>query len=61
MKTVTKDQFVSMLDAAGIADAQKQRLHAEFEKRHPQAHQAFLEWLGVSAQEITAIREHARK
>lgn len=61
MTHVTKHQFVSLLNEAGITDAQKHRLHQVFEQQHPEAHQAFLEWLGVPAEEVRAIREHARK
>jgi len=61
MKTITKDQFVAVLNAAGITDAQKHRLHAEFEARHPQAHEAFLQWLGIAPAEVRATRERSRK
>lgn len=61
MHTVTKDQFVAVLDAAGVSEAQKHRLHAEFEQRYPQGHQQFLEWLGLTPQEVTAVRERSRR
>ncbi|HUL53344.1 MAG TPA: hypothetical protein VLT83_08050 [Opitutaceae bacterium] len=61
MKTITKDQFVALLDEAGITDAQKHRLHALFEARHPEGHQAFLQWLGIPADTIRAIREKSRQ
>ena len=61
MKTITKDQFVAVLNEAGITDAQKQGLHAAFEARHPQAHEAFLHWLGLPPADVRAIREQARK
>ena len=61
MKTITKDQFVALLNEAGVTDAQKPTLHARFEARFPEQHRAFLEYLGVPAAEINAIREHARK
>ena len=57
---ITKDEFVAVLDAAGVTQEQKHRFHAAFERRHPQAHQAFLEWLGVSADEVRKIREWSR-
>ncbi len=60
MTNVTKDQFVGLLNEAGINDEQKQRLHVAFEKRHPEAHQSFLEWLGLPADTVKAIREHSR-
>jgi hypothetical protein len=32
------------------------RWHKLFETHHPAAHQAFLEWLGISPKEIDRIR-----
>ena len=61
MKTITKNQFVALLNEAGITDAQKHQLHAAFEARHPQAHAAFLRWLGLPPAEVRAIRETSRK
>jgi hypothetical protein len=61
MKTITKDQFVALLNEAGITDEQQHRLHEFFEIRHPQAHEAFLQWLGLPADAIRAIRENSRK
>jgi hypothetical protein len=52
---------VAVLDSAGITDEQKKRLHARFEKDHPEAHQGFLEYLGVPAPEIRKIREGSRQ
>jgi len=60
MKNITKDQFVAVLDGAGMTDEQKRRLHTRFEQAHPEAHQGFLEYLGVPASEIHTIRERAR-
>jgi len=61
METITKDQFVALLNEAGVSDTQKQRLHALFEERHPDAHQDFLEFLGLPAQAIQGIRAQSRK
>jgi hypothetical protein len=61
MSRITKDQFVAILNESGVTDAQKERLHRLFEQRHPEAHQAFLEWLGIPADQVRAIREHSRK
>jgi len=60
MKNVTKDQFASLLTEAGITDTQKAQLHAAFEKRYPDAHQSFLEWLGLPADAVRDIRSHSR-
>ena len=59
MKKITKDQFVALLNDAGVTDAQKHKLHALFEARHPEAHEAFLQWLGVPPEDIRNIRAHS--
>ncbi len=61
MKNITKEQFVAVLDAAEITAAQKQRLHAEFERRFPEAHEAFLGFLGMAPAEIAEIRQRSRQ
>ncbi len=43
-----------------FTDAQKHRVHALFEALHPEAHGAFLKWLGIPAAEIRAIRAASR-
>ncbi len=60
MSSITKDQFVAVLNDAGITEEQKHKLHAAFERRQPEAHQAFLEWLGLPAEAVRQIREHSR-
>lgn len=61
MKTITKEQFVALLTDTGVTDAQKKKLHALFEQRHPDAHQSFLKYLGFSAAEVREIRERSRQ
>lgn len=58
---ITKEQFVSVLNAAGITDAQKHKLHAAFEAQYPGAHQNFLEFLGLSADQAAKIRAGSRQ
>ena len=60
MKNVTKEQFVAVLNDAGVTEDQKARLHAAFEKRYPEAHQSFLEMLGLPADAIRDIRTRSR-
>jgi hypothetical protein len=60
MKNITKDQFVAVLNEAGVTDEQKARLHAAFEKRYPEAHQSVLEYLGLPADAVRDIRAHSR-
>lgn len=54
---MNKKEWTSLLRAAGLDDAGMHKWHEEFEKRHPQEHQNFLESLGISKKEITQIRE----
>ncbi len=55
--TVNKEMFVAMLRAAGMDDAAMKKLHVEFERREPEAHQAFLLSLGISEKEALLIRK----
>ena len=57
---ITKDQFVAVLEAAGIDAARRDRLHQELERRHPAAHESFLVWLGLGAAEIARLRAASR-
>ena len=58
--TVTKEQWVEVLDAAGVDEAGRQRWHKVFEKRYPEGHQAFLQWLRLPADEIERIRDWSK-
>lgn len=57
---ITKEQFVAVLDAAGINATLRDNLHREFERRQPAAHETFLAWLGIPAAEAARIREQSR-
>lgn len=50
------DQWVEMFDELGVDEARRKKWHQLFEQRHPQAHQRFLEWLGLDAARIKKIR-----
>lgn len=45
-----------MFEEIGLNEAQMHRWHKVFEARHPDAHQGFLEWLGLDHEEIDRIR-----
>jgi len=60
-RIVTKDRWVSMLSAAGLDEAGMWNWHIEFERNAPEAHQDFLESLGLSAEEIARIRNKSTK
>ncbi len=53
---VTVDQWTDMFRAIGLDDEDMHKWHAEFERRHPEGHQGFLEWLQLPAERIAAIR-----
>lgn len=59
-RAMTKDRWVALLAAAGLDAAAMERWHALFEASAPDAHQDFLESLGIAGDEIAAIRARSR-
>ncbi len=59
-RVMSKDHWVSLMRAAGLDDQGMQTWHQEFESSAPQAHQDFLESLGLSDQEIKEIRKRSQ-
>ena len=59
-RLLTKATWVSMLSAAGLDEAGMKQWHIEFEKTSPEAHQDFLESIGIEADEIDSIRAWSR-
>ncbi len=59
-KSVAKDQWVAMFREIGLDDAAMKKWHQIFEKRYPEGHQAFLEWLGLSAADVQKVRSESR-
>ncbi len=59
--TFDKAAWVGILDASGMDDAQMQDWHRAFEANAPEAHQAFLKWLGINEDEIAQLRQTARQ
>ena len=59
-RIVTKEKWVSMLKAAGLDEAGMWNWHIEFEKNSPEAHQDFLESIGLSSDEIALIRSKSK-
>lgn len=57
---LTKQEWIALFLDVGIDHPTMNRWHQEFERRAPEAHQSFLEWLGIAAAEITEIRAQAR-
>jgi DNA-binding transcriptional MerR regulator len=56
-RSLTKNQWVALLASTGMSEEGMCKWHAEFEKNFPEAHQDFLESLGISKDEITMIRK----
>jgi len=52
--------WVELFREIGLDDETMHRWHGRFESRAPEAHQSFLQWLGVPQDEVTRIRDHSR-
>ena len=59
-KQMTKEQWVELFRAIGLTEDDMKKWHRLFEDRYPEGHQSFLEWLGISVDEIRQIREAHR-
>jgi len=57
---VNKERWVEIMRAAGLTDEAMRNWHIQFERMEPEAHQEFLESLGIKAAEIGRIRKWAR-
>ncbi len=56
LKVMDKQSWVRLLKSAGMDDAAMGDWHRAFERLSPEAHQHFLESLGIPADEVCAIR-----
>jgi MerR family transcriptional regulator, thiopeptide resistance regulator len=61
VEMINKDRWVEIMRAAGFTEQDMRNWHVQFEKMEPEAHQEFLESLGIQAPEIGKIREWSRK
>lgn len=59
-RSLDKEGWVAVLRATGLSDEDMMRWHVEFERLTPQAHQDFLESLGLEDDEIERIRALSR-
>jgi hypothetical protein len=57
---VTVKVWVDMFREIGLDEETMMQWHRVFESRHPEAHQSFLEWLGLPLGEIEGIRTKNR-
>ena len=56
-RVINKETWVSLLKAAGLDEEGMKNWHIEFEKTSPEAHQDFLESIGIEKDEIKSIRD----
>lgn len=61
VRNMDREKWVRLLRASGFTDEDLGRWHRDFERTDPPYHQRFLEFLGIPAGEIRAIREHSRQ
>lgn len=59
-RIMDKAGWITLLEGAGMDDRAKEIWHTLFEKNAPEAHQDFLESLGMSPEEIKVVRGHSR-
>ncbi|MBF0311751.1 MAG: MerR family transcriptional regulator [Magnetococcales bacterium] len=60
-RLMDKERWVALLEGAGMDDSAKCLWHGLFEQTAPEAHQDFLESLGIDAEEIALIRARSRE
>ena len=60
-RVMTKEKWVATLEAAGLDEEGMKNWHIAFERTSPEAHQDFLESIGIKAAEIASIRRWSRK
>ena len=59
-RVMNKETWVSILEASGLDEDGMRNWHIEFEKTSPEAHQDFLESIGIDQEEIILIRQWSR-
>jgi hypothetical protein len=57
---VSRDEWVDMFRKIGLTDEDMIKWHRVFEKRHPEGHESFLAWLGISSDERADIRTRSK-
>ena len=57
---LTKEEWVDMFRQLGLTEDQMKKWHQIFENSHPEGHEAFLSWLGISSEQIAEIRENSK-
>ena len=58
-EVISKERWVEIMRAAGLSEEDMHNWHLQFEKMEPEAHQEFLQSLGIPKAEIESIRRHS--
>ncbi len=61
IRVMDKESWIRLLEAAGLDQAARDKWHTEFERLAPDAHQDFLESLGIPPKEVALIRKYSRR
>ncbi|GLO64003.1 MerR family transcriptional regulator [Vibrio sp. MACH09] len=57
---LTKERWTELMAASGFSDQDMTNWHSQFESMEPEAHQRFLESLGIDKGEVTELRQQFR-
>lgn len=60
VSTLPKELLVGLLKDAGVDEEAQWKFHSQFETQYPEKHEAFLELLGMTPEQIDHIRERSR-
>ena len=60
MKRITVEHWKEVLSDTGLSNDDMQKWHKCFEKKYPDGHQSFLEWLGLEKSRIEEIRQTSK-
>lgn len=61
LSAIDKDAWVAILRASGLDEDDMMQWHRQFESDAPDAHHAFLLWLGISHDEAMEIRARSKR
>ena len=59
-KKIDVNQWRAMFREVGLDESRMARWHKVFERENPESHKSFLEWLGLSPQDIEKVRASSR-
>lgn len=61
ISAIDKNAWVEILRSSGLSEKDMTRWHEQFERDAPDAHHAFLLWLGIPQQEALDIRARSKR